>query len=307
MANNDDRPALDDLSIFLMVCETGGFRTAAKRLNLSPSSVSEKIAKMESHLGTPLLVRTTRSVVPTEAGRALMLRVAPLLAEARAALQDAASSQHEVRGLLRLNVTGAVMTDILPPLLDRFLLTYPEVRVEIVVDDRLIDIVAAGCDAGIRYGEHLAQDMIAVPIGPRTQGTAIAAAQAYLDAHGRPAHPRDLLDHSSIRLRFSSGTLIPWAFERGDELLIVDPKARLIIGVDAAPAAIELAVKAHGIIMTFENWLDPYIRDGVLEPVLSDWWPTFEGPWLYFSNRLMPAPLRAFIDLISGKPRPISG
>ncbi|ESQ87013.1 LysR family transcriptional regulator [Asticcacaulis benevestitus] len=301
MANNDDRPALDDLSIFLMVFETGGFRAAAKRLNLSPSSVSEKILQIERHLGTPLLVRTTRSVVPTEAGRALALRIAPLLAEARAALQDAASSQYAVRGLLRLNVTGAVMTDILPPLLDRFLQTYPEVRVEIIVDDRLVDIVAAGCDAGIRYGEHLAQDMIAVPIGPRTQGTATAASPSYLKAHGCPSHPRDLLNHPSIRLRFSSGTLIPWEFERGDEAVVIDPKARLIIGVDAAPAAIDLAIKGHGVIMTFENWLDPYIRAGVLEPVLSDWWPRFEGPWLYFSNRLMPAPLRAFVDLISGK------
>ncbi|WP_036266041.1 LysR family transcriptional regulator [Methylobacterium sp. 10] len=298
MANNDEGVNLDGLSVFLAVCETGGFRAAAKRLGLSPSTVSERIVSLETRLGAPLLIRTTRSVVPTEVGRVLADRLLPVLGEARAALQDAASSQSRVRGLLRLNVTGAVMVDILPPLLDRFLLANPEVRVELVVEDRLVDIAAVGCDAGIRYGEHLAQDMIAVPIGPRFQRIAAAAAPSYLDARDTPLNPNDLLRHDCIRLRFSSGMLVAWSFEKNGVVVSVDPPGRLIIGVDAAAAGVEMACRGHGIIVTFENWLQPLLGTGALRPVLPDWWTRFEGPQLYFSNRFMPAPLRAFVNFV---------
>jgi DNA-binding transcriptional LysR family regulator len=298
MANSGDRIPLDDLSVFLAVLDAGGFRAAAKRLGLSPSSVSEKITQLEEQLGVPLLIRTTRSVSATEAGNSLAARIAPVLIETRAALHDAASAQKVVRGLLKLNVTGAVMVDILPPLIDRFLLRHPEVRVEIMVEDRLVDVTAAGCDAGIRYGEHLAQDMIAVPIGPRTQRLAYAAAPSYLLHRGVPQHPRDVAKHDCVRLRFSSGALVEWSFERQGETLTLDPPGRLVIGVDAAPAAIAFARDGRGIIGTFENWLAPYFLDGTLQPVLAEWWPTFEGPWIYFSNHLTPAPLRAFLDMM---------
>lgn len=299
MANNNDRLPLDDLSVFLAVLEAGGFRTAAKRLRLSPSSVSEKISQLEEQLGVPLLIRTTRSVSPTEAGRTLASRIGPLFIETRAALQDAVSAQHRVRGLLKLNVTGAVMVDILPRMINRFLLRHPEVRVEIMVEDRLVDVTAAGCDAGIRYGEHLAKDMIAVPIGPRTQRLAYAASPSYLLDHGMPLHPEDVMEHDCIRMRFSSGAHVDWIFEQAGKTLTVDPVGRLVIGVDAAPAAIELARNGRGIIGTFENWLAPYVADGTLEPVLQDWWAEFEGPWIYFSKRFMPAPLRAFLDMLT--------
>ena len=301
MANNDDLTRLDDLSVFLAVCDAGGFRTAAKRLGCSPSTVSEKIAQLEARLSVPLLVRTTRSVVPTAAGRVLADRLLPVFAETRAALQDAASSQQEVRGLLRLNVTGAVMVDILPPLLDRFLVAHPGVRVELVVEDRLVDIAAASCDAGIRYGEHLAQDMIAVPIGPAFQSLALAAAPSYLAVRDALLHPRDLPGHDCIRLRFSSGALVAWTFERDGETVTVDPRGRLVIGVDAAAAAIELACRGRGVISTFENWLRPFLDTGALQPLLPDWWIRFEGPRLYFPDRFMPAPLRAFVDLVAEK------
>ena len=299
MANNGERLSLDDLSIFLAVCETAGFRTAAKRLGLSPSTVSEKIAQLETELGVPLLIRTTRSVMPTEAGRTLANRIRPLFTETRAALHDAASSQQDVRGLLKLNVTGAVMVDILPPLINRYLVLHPQVRVEIMVEDRLVDITAAGCDAGIRYGEHLAKDMIAMPIGPVFQRVALAAAPSYLNLRGIPPHPRDLVNHDCIRLRFSSGALVDWEFERGSETMKIDPPGRLIVGVDAAAAAIELARCGRGIIGTFQNWLDPYLKTGELQSVLPEWWMQFEGPRLYFSSRFMPAPLRAFIKLVA--------
>lgn len=296
---NSREPSLDDLVVFLAVCEAAGFRAAAKRLGLSPSNVSDTISRLEVQLKTPLLTRTTRSVIPTEAGLALATRVAPLLNEARAALNDITSVGQPLRGLLKLNVTGAVMVDILPPLIERFLTTHPAVRVEIVVEDRLVDAIADGCVAGIRYGEHLAQDMIAVPIGPPTQQLALAASPSYLQARGCPSHPRDLLDHECIRLRFSSGALTPWDFERADELLKLDPPSRLILGVDAAAAAIDLACAGLGLIATFRNWLDPRFESGELVPVMKDWWLEFEGPRLYFPSRFMPPALRAFVDLVS--------
>jgi DNA-binding transcriptional LysR family regulator len=292
-------PSLDDLSVFLAVCEASGFRAAAKRLGLSASSVSDTVTRVEAQLGVPLLTRNTRSVMPTEAGRELAARLSPLLAETRAALHDVAGAGQQVRGLLKLNVAGAVMVDILPPLIDRFLLRHPAVRVEIMVDDRLVDVIAEGCAAGIRYGEHLAQDMIAVPIGPRLQQSALAAAPSYLSARGSPSHPRELLDHECIRMRFSSGALTAWDFERDGEVVAIDPPSRLIIATDAAAAAINFARAGRGVICTFRNWLDPYLESGELVPVLKDWWQEFEGPRLYFSSRFMPAPLRAFVDLIS--------
>lgn len=300
MTNNDD-PPLNELAIFLAICDEGGFRAAAKRLGLSAAHVSETMTRLERRIGAPLLNRTTRSVMPTEVGRRLADRLAPLFAETRSVLRDAANSQQSVRGWLKLNVPGAVMVDILPPLIDRFLARYPDVRVALEVEDRLVDIVASGCDAGIRYGEHLAQDMISTPIGPRTQQLALAAAPSYLAARGAPAHPRDLIAHDCVRLRFSSGALAAWELERDGEKITVDPPARIIVSVDAVGAAIDLALAGRGVICTFANWLAPHLRSGALEAVLADWWPSFEGPRLYFPRRFVAAPLRAFIELAAEK------
>lgn len=289
---------LDDLNVFLAVVRAEGFRGAARVLGLSPATVSDTIARLETGLDVRLLTRTTRSVTPTEAGRDLAARIAPLLAETAEALDGIRSRTGDLRGRLKLNVPGAVMVDILPPLVDRFLTLHPGVTMEIMVDDRMVDAVAAGCDAGIRYGEALTQDMIAVPIGPRRQQVALAAAPSYLDRAGTPGHPRDLLAHSCIRGRFSSGALVPWEFERNGEVLTLDPKARLIVGTTGSAAMIGHALSGHGLCMTFRNWLEPHFASGALVPVLADWWPDFEGPHLYYHGRRPPAPLRAFIDVL---------
>jgi DNA-binding transcriptional LysR family regulator len=299
MTINRPLSSLDDLTVFLAVVHSGGFRRAATQLGSSPSSVSERISRLEAELGVPLLLRTTRSVMPTEAGRALAERLQPLWAETAAAVEAAVSSAHQVRGLLKLNVPGAVMVDILPPLIDRFLTRHPEVQVEIMVDDQLVDVTAAGCAAGIRYGEYLAQDMIAVPIGPAHQQAALAAAPEYLARHGVPQRPEDILRHACIRMRFSSGALTEWSFCKGAETVTLDPPARLVVATSAAAAGIGHAVAGQGLLLTFRNWLEPHFAQGTLVPVLPEWWPRFDGPQLYFSSRFMPASLRAFVDLIT--------
>lgn len=169
-----------------------------------------------------------------------------------------------------------------------------------VAEDGFVDVLAAGCDAGIRYDERLEQDMIAVPIGPREQRFATAAAPAYLDRHGRPEHPRDLLGHLCLRGRHASGVAYPWEFERDGETVRVDPTGPLLVTAGtAADLAVEAAVAGLGVIHLFEDWLRPHLDSGALEPVLEPWWERFSGPFLYYpGRRLVPAPLRAFVDFV---------
>ncbi|UOM32996.1 LysR family transcriptional regulator [Acuticoccus sp. I52.16.1] len=297
MANNDAFP-LDDLTVFLAVAEHGGFRAAAKRLGRAPSTVSATVTRLEAQIGSPLFARTTRSVRPTEVGLALEERVRPLVSEARQALEMARTDGTVVRGPLRLNVPGAVMIDILPPVVDRFLARHPDVEVELVVDDRFVDAIAAGCHAGVRYDEALEQDMIAVPFGPRRQQFAVAAAPGYLERRGVPRHPCELPAHDGILFRFGSGALTRWELEQGDRVFEAQPRARLILSTTAVAAGIGHAIAGAGLIGTFRNWLEPSFADGRLVPVLQSWWPAFDGPKLYYPSRFMPSPLRAFVDLI---------
>ncbi|HEV3425195.1 MAG TPA: LysR substrate-binding domain-containing protein, partial [Paraburkholderia sp.] len=167
-------------------------------------------------------------------------------------------------------------------------------------EESFVDVLAAGCDAGIRYEERLEQDMIAVQIGPRVQRFATAAAPAYLDRHGRPTHPRELLGHSCLLGRFASGAMPPWEFEHGGEVVRVDPAGPLLVQIGGATDLIvDAAIAGAGIVHLFEDWLRPYLERGALEPVLEPWWRSFSGPFLYYpGRRLVPAPLRAFIDFI---------
>jgi DNA-binding transcriptional LysR family regulator len=190
MAINDHMPIYDDLSVFLDICETGGFGAIAWKLCLLPTSVSEKTARLEQQLGVPLLTRTTRSVTLTDGGRLLVERLSPCYREASAAVRDAASAHNEIRELLQLIETYAVMVDILPPPIDQFLARNQDVRLELVVEDCLVDAVAAGCDAGIRYGEHLSQDMVALPIVHPSIAQCLPPRQPILLRHPRiPATP----------------------------------------------------------------------------------------------------------------------
>jgi DNA-binding transcriptional LysR family regulator len=203
-------------------------------------------------------------------------------------------------GTLRLNVPVSAARLVLPAIVPRFLAANPEIRLEVIADDSFVDVLAAGCDAGIRYDERLEKDMIAVPIGPRVQRFATAAAPAYLDRCGRPQHPRDLLNHACLRGRFASGAMAPWEFECDGEVVRVDPSGPLLVQVGAATdLVVDAALAGTGIIYLFEDWLRPHLDSGELQPVLESWWQRFSGPFLYYpGRRLVPAPLRAFIDFI---------
>jgi DNA-binding transcriptional LysR family regulator len=291
---------LGDLSAFVAVARARGFRDAARVTSSSASGLSEAVRRLEAKLGVRLLNRTTRSVVPTEAGLSLLARLDPVLSEVDSALDVINGFRDTPTGTLRLNVPVSAARLVLPAIVPRFLAAYPEIRLEIIAEESFVDVLAAGCDAGIRYEERLEQDMLAVPIGPRVQRMAAAASPSYLALHGQPAHPRDLLDHTCMRARFASGALIRWGFERDGETVMIDPSGPLLVQVGGAiDLAVDVAVAGTGIVYLFEDWLRPYIDRGLLEPVLEPWWPRFSGPFLYYpGRRLLPAPLRAFVDFI---------
>ncbi len=291
---------LSDLNAFLAVARAKGFRDGARASGSSASGLSEAVRRLETQLGVRLLNRTTRSVVPTEAGQRLLERLGPALNEVHAALDVVNGFRNRPAGTLRLNVPVSAARLTLPAIVPRFLAAYPDIRLEVIAEDSFIDVLAAGCDAGIRYGERLEKDMIAVPIGPRVQRFATAAAPAYLERHGRPQHPRDLLSHACLRGRFTSGAMTPWEFERDGEVVQVDPSGPLLVQVGTATdLAVEASIAGTGILYLFEDWLRPHLDSGALEPVLEPWWQRFSGPFLYYpGRRLLPAPLRAFVDFI---------
>jgi DNA-binding transcriptional LysR family regulator len=293
-------PDLGDLTAFVAVARAGGFRDAARTSGSSASSLSEAVRRLETKLGVRLLNRTTRSVAPTEAGARLLDRLGPALGEVEAALDVVNGFRDRPAGTLRLNVPVSAARLVLPRIVPPFLAAYPDILLDVIADDSFVDMLAAGCDAGIRYDERLEQDMIAIPIGPRKQRFATAASPAYLDRRGRPQHPRELLDHACLLGRFASGAMIEWEFERDGEVVKLDPTGPLIVRVGAATdLAVDAAIAGCGVIRLFEDWLRPLLDSGALEPVLEPWWETFSGPFLYYpGRRLLPAPLRAFVDFI---------
>lgn len=288
-----------DLDAFTAVARARGFRAAASLRNVSASSLSEAVRRLETRLGVRLLNRTTRSVTPTEAGQKLLERLSPALADVALALDEVNAFRDSPTGTLRLNVPVVTAKTVFPRLLPKFLAQYPSVTVEIVADDNFIDVLAAGFDAGVRYDERLEKDMIAVPLsGP--QRFVIVGSPAYFAAHGRPAHPRDVLDHACIRHRFASGATYGWEFEKDGEIIRLDPTGRLTTtDGDLKLAACEAGV---GLMATFEDFVAEAIAAGRLEAVLEDWLPPFSGPYLYYpSRRHMPAPLRAFVDFVKAE------
>ena len=294
---------LGDLAAFVAVARSGGFREAARASNASASSLSEAVSRLEARLGLRLLNRTTRSVAMTEAGARLLDRLGPALSEVDAALDVINHFRDRPAGTLRLNVPASAARLVLPRIVPPFLAAYPDIRLEVIAEESFVDLLSAGCDAGIRYDERLEQDMIAVPIGPRMQRFATAASPAYLKRHLRPEHPRDLLAHPCLRMRFPSGAMPAWEFERDGEGVKIDPTGPLVVSAGgASDLAVDAAIAGSGIVCLFEDWLRPHLDRGALEPVLEPWWPRFPGPFLYYpGRRYLPAPLRAFVDFIGSR------
>ncbi|WP_313026772.1 LysR family transcriptional regulator [Pseudomonas lopnurensis] len=294
------QPNLTDVALFAAVVEAGGFRAAAQKRGMSASSLSDCVRRLESDVGVRLLNRTTRSVTATAAGERLLERLRPALQEIVSAFNDLDDDAHRPVGTLRLNVPVPVARYMLPNLLARFLELYPGVKVEVMMDNTFIDVIAAGYDAGVRYEESLAKDMIAVPIGPRRQRFVAAAAPAYLAARGRPLHPAELEGHELLGHRFESGKVGIFEFEKDGRTFRIPPRGQLL--TSSHDLKISGAIAGLGIVYTFEDFLREALADGRLVPILEDWWQAFDGPYLYYHGRRhIPSPLRAFVDFIKAE------
>lgn len=286
--------ALTDLDAFAAVARHRSFRKAAAERGVSASTLSQALRDLEAQLGVRLLNRTTRSVGLTEAGARLLDRLTPALSDIAAAVDQAAAQDGAPAGTVRINAPEPAVDLVLGPMVGPFLAAYPRVRLEIVGESNLIDIVQGGYDAGVRWGESLARDMIAVPLGGDQRYVAVASPDliARVDA---PQSPRDLLTRPCVRQRYLSGVVPHWEFERRGEVVRVDPEGQLVS--TSISLQRQACLAGVGFWCIFEDYVAADIAAGRLVTVLDDWCESFPGPNLYYpSRRHMPAALRAFID-----------
>ncbi|WP_337187858.1 LysR family transcriptional regulator [Phenylobacterium sp.] len=296
-----DRPDLYALDGFAAVARHRNFRRAAIERGVSASTLSHAVRELEARMGVRLLNRTTRSVALTDAGAALLERLQPALFEIGEAVAAARAAQAEPQGALRINAPEPAVELVLAPMVADFLAAYPAVRLEVTSETRFVDIVAGGYDAGVRWGESLAQDMVAVSLGP-PQRFVVAAAPSLIARVGAPRHPRDLMDRPCLRVRFPSGAEPAWEFERDGEALQITPPARLVSG--NIHMLLRAAIDGAGFAPLFDGYARPHLESGALVEVLADWSETFPGPYLYYpSRRTMPSPLRAFVDFVQARRR----
>lgn len=289
-------PDLHELDSFAAVARHRSFRKAAEERGVSASALSHALRGLEERLGLRLLNRTTRSVTPTEAGELLLARLAPALREVADALVDLTAMQQVPSGTLRLNVPRPAARLVLAPLLARFVAAYPRVQVEVVTDDRLTDIVDSGFDAGIRFGESLAGDMVAVPIGAPQRFVTVAA-PGYLAIHGTPQVPRDLLGHACIGRRFPSGHRYAWELQADGQALSLSVEGPLVFDDDAL--MIQAACDGAGVAYVYASQVRDELLAGRLVAVLEAWSAPPSRFFLYYpSRRHLPSALRSFVDFI---------
>ena len=291
------RRPLNDLAAFAAVARTRSFTAAAAELGVSPSALSHAMRGLEDRLGVRLLARSTRSVAPTEAGTALLSRLGPALSEIDAGLADLAQFRDDPEGVVRITtfhwIASGYLTRRLPP----FLAAHPGITVQVTVDDGFQDIVAGGFDAGLRFGEDVERDMIAVRVGPPVRHLAVATPD-YWDSHGRPAHPRDLRDHACVSyLNLSDGSVGPWEFEKGGRSIRQRVAGTLVCNSSDLGRA--MALGGQCVSLHMEDDVAEDLAAGRLEAVLEDWSPPFAGVHLYHpSRRQTPPALRALIDFL---------
>ena len=282
------REDLADLAGLVVVAEEGSFTRAAARLGVSQSALSHTVRKLEARLGIRLLTRTTRSVSTTEAGKRLLETVRPALETIDRQLEDLSELRDRPSGTIRITTPDHAAQTVLWPVIDRFLIDYPDVHMEIDADTSLTDIVAERFDAGVRLGEQIAKDMIAVRIGPQLR-MAVIAAPSYFSAHGKPKTPHDLTRHKCINLRMrSSGGLYVWEFEKNGKEVNVRVEGQITFN-GAAPI-MEAVRSGHGIAYVMEDRAKPLIESGAAVRVMESWCPWFDGYHLYYPSRRQPTP-----------------
>ncbi len=287
-----------ELKAFAAVVERASFARAADHLGLSPSALSQTIRQLEARLGVRLLNRTTRSVATTTVGSRLHERIAPMMLEMDAAVAEAVAATGRTAGTLRINTLGMAAKKIIAPRLGRFHRAHPDVVLDIVIDDGLSDIVASRFDAGIRVGERLEKDMIAVRLTPDVKMLALASPD-YLSRRGEPKTPADLHRHACINWRFpGSGRIYRWGFEKKGKKFEMAVEGPLIS--NHQDVVIEGALQGLGILYAYDNdRVEEAIARGLLKRILVDWSLSSPGLYLYYSNRRHPQPaLRAFIDCL---------
>jgi DNA-binding transcriptional LysR family regulator len=289
------RPTLVELHAFLAISRHGSFRAAADDHGISPSTLSHMMRGLEDRLALRLFNRTTRSVAQTEAGTRLFHSLGPLLGGLDAALADLAELHDRPSGTVRINAPEQGADVLMRRIVPEFLRRHPDVRVEIVTEGRWVDIVAEGFDLGVRLGEALPQDMIALPFGGDERIVAVAS-PAYLAAHGTPEAPDDLARHDCVRYRKRSGKIYHWEFELRGQEFAIDVPGRLTLDTMAGVVAAAEAGVAIGFAM--HDLVADAIAEGRLVLLLGDWTPPFPGYHLYYpSRRLLPSGVRAFVDL----------
>ncbi len=290
------KPALSDLTAFAVIAAHRSFRKAADELGLSPSTLSHMMRALEANLGARLLHRTTRSVSATEAGACLAARLQPVLRDLDLALQEVEAFRAQPSGTLRINASEIAARRLLGSVVPAFLARHPQMSLDLVTEGRLVDVVAEGFDAGIRLGEAVPSDMVAVRFGGETRFVAVAS-PAYLAAHGTPRTPDDLRRHACIRFRLPSGKRFQWEFSKHGQEVAIDVPGALTL--DHLGLMTEAAVAGQGIAYVSDHSAQPYVETGALATVLDDWRPPIPGLFLYYpGHRHVPAGLRAFIDII---------
>jgi DNA-binding transcriptional LysR family regulator len=288
---------LRDLEAFTAVARTRNFRRAAIEQRVSVSSLSQRLRDLEERLGVRLMNRTTRSVALTEAGELLLARVEPAIRDVSEAIGQVRGLRDVPSGRLRINAPMPAVELVLAPMVAPFLKQYPQVELDIVAETSLIDIVKEGFDAGVRYEEHLAQDMIAISLGP-PERFVVVASPGLIAEHGRPKHPKDLLDLPCLLTRFPSGAQVEWEFEKTGRAVNITPKGRFF----SANSTLQMraALDGVGFCMTFEGFVRDFVKAGSLVSVLDDWCPPYPGPFLYYPSRRQPPPaLRAFVTFVA--------
>ena len=277
----------NDLLAFLAVARERSFTRAAAKLGVSQSALSHTISGLEARLGLRLLTRTTRSVSPTEAGERLLLTVGNRFEEIEAELEALSELREKPAGTIRITAIDYVADTILWPKLAKFLRDYPDIKVEITVDYGLTDIVAQRYDAGVRSGEQVAKDMIAVRIGPDMR-MAVVGAPSYFAQRSPPKKPQDLTDHNCINLRLPTyGGLYAWEFEKGGRELKVRVEGQLIFNGTAQ--MLNAALTGFGLAYVPEDLAQPHLAKDLLKRVLEDWCPTYSGYHLYYPSRRQPS------------------